>query len=55
VVNGEPNCHESDKGLKRSLFNGLAQLIVQSNQISDEIVIEASAANQQAKITSAQV
>jgi beta-galactosidase len=55
VGNGDPNCHESDKDSKRSLFNGLAQLIVQSNQIPGEIVIEASAANQQAKIVSAQV
>jgi beta-galactosidase len=30
VGNGDPNCHESDKGSKRSLFQGLAQAIVQS-------------------------
>ena len=28
--NGDPNCHESEKGHERSLFNGLAQIIVQS-------------------------
>lgn len=28
--NGNPNCHESEKGNKRSLFNGLAQVIIQS-------------------------
>jgi len=30
VGNGDPNCQESDKEPKRSLFNGLAQVIVQS-------------------------
>lgn len=28
--NGNPNCHEPEKGNKRSLFNGLAQVIIQS-------------------------
>jgi beta-galactosidase len=28
--NGDPNCHEPEKGSKHSLFHGLAQLIVQS-------------------------
>ena len=28
--NGDPNCHEAEKGSVRSLFNGLAQVIVQS-------------------------
>lgn len=28
--NGDPTCHEPEKGNRRSLFNGLAQLIVQS-------------------------
>jgi beta-galactosidase len=28
--NGDPNSHESEKGNKRSLFNGLAQIIIQS-------------------------
>ena len=28
--NGDPNSHEPEKGNKRSIFNGLAQLIVQS-------------------------
>ena len=30
VGNGDPSCHESDKGSERSLFNGLAQVIVQT-------------------------
>jgi beta-galactosidase len=28
--NGDPNCHEPEKGNRRSLFNGLAQVIVQA-------------------------
>jgi beta-galactosidase len=32
VDNGDPNCHEPQKGNKRSLYNGLAQLIVQSSE-----------------------
>jgi len=32
VGNGDPNCLESDKGPRRSLFNGLAQAIVQSTK-----------------------
>ncbi len=42
VGNGDPNCQESDKEPKRSLFNGLAQVIVQANKVSGEITIEAS-------------
>jgi beta-galactosidase len=41
VGNGDPNCQESDKEPKRSLFNGLAQVIVQSTQQPGEIHIEA--------------
>jgi beta-galactosidase len=41
VGNGDPNCQESDKDPKRSLFNGLAQVIVQSTKRSGEIRIEA--------------
>jgi beta-galactosidase len=41
VGNGDPNCQESDKEPKRSLFNGLAQLIVQANFEPGEIHIEA--------------
>jgi beta-galactosidase len=41
VGNGDPNCQESDKDPKRSLFNGLAQVIVQSTRRSGEIHIEA--------------
>jgi beta-galactosidase len=42
VGNGDPNCQESDKEPKRSLFNGLAQVIVQSTRTPGTITIEAS-------------
>jgi len=41
VGNGDPNCQESDKEPKRSLFNGLAQAIVQSSKNAGEIHVEA--------------
>jgi beta-galactosidase len=41
VGNGDPNCQESDKEPKRSLFNGLAQVILQSTKRPGEIHIEA--------------
>jgi beta-galactosidase len=40
VGNGDPNCQESDKEPKRSLFNGLAQVIVQATKRPGEIRIE---------------
>jgi len=39
--NGDPNCHESDKEPRRSLFNGLAQVILQSTKTPGTIEIEA--------------
>ncbi len=41
VGNGDPNCQESDKEPHRSLFNGLAQVIVQATKRPGEIRIEA--------------
>jgi beta-galactosidase len=41
VGNGDPNCQESDKEPRRSLFNGLAQVIVQATKRPGEIHIEA--------------
>ena len=41
VGNGDPNCQQSDKEPHRSLFNGLAQVIVQSTKEPGEIHIEA--------------
>jgi beta-galactosidase len=40
VGNGDPNCQESDKGPRRSLFNGQAQAIVQSTKTVGEIQVE---------------
>ncbi|KZV15063.1 beta-galactosidase [Dorcoceras hygrometricum] len=41
VGNGDPNCHESDKEPRRSLFNGLAQVIIQSTASAGTIRVEA--------------
>jgi beta-galactosidase len=41
VGNGNPNCQESDKAPKRSLFNGLAQVIVQASKTPGTITVEA--------------
>jgi beta-galactosidase len=47
--NGDPNSHEDEKGATRRLFNGLAQLIVQTSYDSREAVtISASAPGLQA-------
>ena len=48
VGNGDPSCHEPDQyltqtGWQRSVFNGLAQIIVQSSKISGEITLTATA------------
>ena len=42
VGNGDPNCQESDKEPKRSLFNGLAQVILQATRQAGQMQIEAS-------------
>jgi beta-galactosidase len=42
VGNGDPNCPESDKEPRRSLFNGLAQAILQATKTAGTIEIEAS-------------
>ena len=42
VGNGDPNCQEPDKASKRSLFNGLAQVIVQASRNPGKITVEAS-------------
>jgi beta-galactosidase len=41
VGNGDPNCQESDKEPKRSLFNGLAQVILQASRKAGALEIEA--------------
>ena len=42
VGNGDPNCQESDKAPKRSLFSGLAQVIVQASRMPGAIHLEAT-------------
>jgi beta-galactosidase len=41
VGNGDPNCQECDKEPRRSVFNGLAQAIVQSTMESGNIHVKA--------------
>ena len=41
VGNGDPNSHEPDKDPRRSLFMGLAQVIVQSGKTPGDIILEA--------------
>jgi beta-galactosidase len=48
VGNGDPNCQESDKGPRRSLFNGLAQAIIQSTKSAGEIQVEVTTRGPQA-------
>jgi beta-galactosidase len=55
VGNGDPNCQESDKGPMRSLFNGLAQAIVQSTKQAGKIVVEATSGRRDAELTPAKV
>jgi hypothetical protein len=42
VGNGDPASHEADKGTQRSLFNGLAQVIVQSTNVPGSITLTAT-------------
>lgn len=42
VGNGDPNCHESDKGKKRCAFNGLCLAIIQSSAAPGAITIQAN-------------
>ncbi|HYB61535.1 MAG TPA: DUF4982 domain-containing protein, partial [Methylomirabilota bacterium] len=41
VGNGDPSCHEPDKASARSVFGGLAQVIVQSTKQSGDLVLTA--------------
>ena len=43
VGNGDPNCHEPEKASQRSLFHGLAQVILQSGKSPGDLVLKASA------------
>jgi beta-galactosidase len=42
VGNGDPSCHESDKGDKRSAFNGLCMAFVQALKQPGELRVEAA-------------
>jgi len=42
VGNGDPGCHEPDKGNSRSLFNGLARVIIQSTTTPGVITLTAT-------------
>ena len=44
VGNGDPNSHEPEKGNKVRIYNGLAQIIVQSTRDAGEIKLTATAA-----------
>jgi len=41
VGNGDPSCHEPDKGKQRNAFNGLCLAIVQSSRTRGAISIQA--------------
>lgn len=45
VGNGDPNSHELDKASTRSLYHGLAQLIIQSNENTGEEIKVVAKAN----------
>jgi beta-galactosidase len=55
VGNGDPNCPESDKEPHRSLFNGLAQVIVQATKSPGTIEIEAEVNVRHMHIASARI
>lgn len=44
VGNGDPSSHESHKAMRRSLFNGLAQVLVQSDRATGTVTLRAVAA-----------
>jgi len=43
VGNGDPSCHEPDKGTSRSLFNGLARALVKGTTTAGTVTLQASA------------
>ena len=42
VGNGDPNCQESDKGSQRTLFSGLAQVILQASKRPGSMTLKAT-------------
>jgi len=55
VGNGDPNCQESDKEPKRSLFNGLAQVIVQATREPGTVTVEALTEERRGNLARTQV
>ena len=55
VGNGDPNCQESDREPMRSLFNGLAQAIVQATRTAGTITVEASCSDWRGELRPAQL
>ena len=55
VGNGDPNCQESDKEPRRSLFSGLAQLVVQASKTPGTITVEAHSITRHADLQAATV
>jgi beta-galactosidase len=55
VGNGDPNCQESDKEPRRSLFNGLAQVIVQATKTAGTISVDAHCEERRTKIAPTQI
>jgi len=51
VGNGDPSCHQADKGTRRSVFGGLGQVIVQSNKQVGDITLRAESAGLQSAST----
>jgi beta-galactosidase len=55
VGNGDPNCQESDKEPRRSLFSGLAQAILQSTKTAGTIEIVAEVKVHHVSLESAKI
>lgn len=55
VGNGDPNCLESDKEPKRSVFNGLAQVIVQATRQAGSIRVRATLSSDAANHAAAEL
>lgn len=54
--NGDPNSHEMEKGNKRSLFNGLAQVILQSKEGgSGKLILKANSLGLKSAVLSLEV
>jgi beta-galactosidase len=52
VGNGDPSCHESDQGARRSAFHGLCLAIVQASRATGAITIKADSPGLRSAMTS---